>query len=492
MNDLDPTNPKSEDSARPQRGFIPAVRLTWRAIQVRLRFVILLLVAFAVIGNWETIRNRTETLVRRAFGPTGVTSDQAVSTDTEYFCPMDPGILSDWPGRCGACNMALVRRKKGEGVPRPDGVVARMQFSPYRVQLAGLLTASANYQALAREVTGVGTVHEVKTGCGVVIATFFERDFSTVVVGRQASVSGDVLPHGQPPLSGRVAKVGPGTAASIEIDDPKGLLRPGASVTAKVRVPIAEIEPFCSLPNTPPELVLGECRTLYSCPEHPETHKESPGRCPVDRNALQPTKLADNQRVRWWCPMHPEVTADEPGAKCASCDGMKLVPRVITYLPPGQVLAVPEPAVVDTGTRTVAFVERMPGMFDAVEIVVGPRCGGYYPVFSGLEPGDRVAAAGALLIDAETRLNPSLAAAYFGATGAGRAEPSKPAETPKPEICPVRGRPLGSMGPPVRVELNGQTVWLCCDGCEAALRMNPEKYLTKGARREPAVSPRKP
>ena len=58
-------------------------------------------------------------------------------------------------------------------------------------------------------------------------------------------------------------------------------------------------------------------------------------------------------------------------------------------------------------------------MFDGVEVVLGPRCGDFYPVVRGLEVGQRVAFAGAFLLDAETRLNPSLAAGYFGA---GRGE----------------------------------------------------------------------
>ena len=49
----------------------------------------------------------------------------------------------------------------------------------------------------------------------------------------------------------------------------------------------------------------------------------------------------------------------------------------------GEVLAVPESAVIDTGKRTVVYVERMPGMFDGVEVVLGPRCGGIYPVVRG-------------------------------------------------------------------------------------------------------------
>ena len=40
-------------------------------------------------------------------------------------------------------------------------------------------------------------------------------------------------------------------------------------------------------------------------------------------------------------------------------------------------------------------------------MVLGPRSGDSFPVLDGLAPGDRIAAAGAFLIDAETRLNPA-------------------------------------------------------------------------------------
>ena len=86
----------------------------------------------------------------------------------------------------------------------------------------------------------------------------------------------------------------------------------------------------------------------------------------------------------------------------------------------GLVLCVPESAVIDTGSRQVVYVESMPGTFDALEVRLGRRCGGFYPVWDGVESGQRVAAAGAVLLDAETRLNPSLAASYFGAVRVAR------------------------------------------------------------------------
>jgi hypothetical protein len=163
----------------------------------------------------------------------------------------------------------------------------------------------------------------------------------------------------------------------------------------------------------------------------------------------------------------------------------------------GYGLAVPCSAVVDHGTRKVVFVENGPGMFDAVEIEVGPRCGDYYPVLRGLEAEQRVAAAGAFLLDAEMWLNPSLAAAYFGASRTADTSPAMrrdltaPAETPgslvgedrllaaKQKICPVTGEPLDSMGGPVRVVVEGRVVFLCCKACEGPLRKEPAKYLSK-------------
>ena len=456
---------------------ISTLQLTWRAVQVRLRFVAILLAAFVVVGNWDSLRNGGETFARRVFGTGLSASEEAVSTDTEYFCPMDPGILSMWPGRCGACNMALVRRKKGEASPRPDGVIARMQFSPYRVQLAGLQTAPVSYRPLAREVTGVGLI-VASSGRSLARASFFDSDLSALAEGRSASI----VTEGGPTSTGRVLTLDPPASCLIEVDDPKTLPRPGARIVAMVRVPVAEMEPFRALPSNAPPLRKGELTELYACPEHPDTLVEKPGRCAIDRNVRELRKLAGNQRVGWWCPMHPNVTADAAGATCKACNGMPLVPRVITYRPAGMVLAIPESAVVDTGTRKVAFLERMEGMFDAVEIVTGPRCGGDYPVFSGLAEGDRVATSGALLIDAETRLNPSLAASYFGATT--RAAPPRSEARPPAEACPVTGKPLGSMGAPVRVEVEGKAVWLCCSGCEAILRKAPSKYLGKPADRE--------
>jgi hypothetical protein len=120
------------------------------------------------------------------------------------------------------------------------------------------------------------------------------------------------------------------------------------------------------------------------------------------------------------------------------------------------------------------------------------------PIAAGLEPGDKVVAQGGFLLDAETRLDPSLATGYFGAgevATSGKAAPAKSAdpeqewlrglaEADRPraqrqKTCPVTGKPLGSMGVPPKLAVKGRDVFLCCDGCAGAVGAEPDKYLAK-------------
>jgi hypothetical protein len=398
MSAVDPTS-------RPRRRHF----LAWwlKAAEVRLRFVAALAVAFLVIGRWDVLRTYWDRWTAPAARDPAM---GAVSADTEYFCPMDPGVLSDWPGKCPICYMALVRRKKGDMGPSPEGVVARVQISPARVQLAGIRTEPVQYRPLAREIRTVGAV-ESEGAKSVVHAEVGAEEASWLVVGCGAEVLPDP-PDGSRPTPGRVRAV-EGTRLAVELSEPFAARARFASVM--VRVPMADRAPFRSMPRGEPPVHPGEPRVVHACSEHPDVIKVEPGRCPRDNASLDRLRLARNQRLAWWCPMHPERVADEPGQKCAECGGMRLLPRVVSYCPVGEVLAVPESAVIDIGTRTIVYIERMPGMFDAVEARLGPRCGPFYPVVEGLEAGQPVAAAGAFLVDAETRLNPSLAAGYFGA-----------------------------------------------------------------------------
>lgn len=46
-------------------------------------------------------------------------------------------------------------------------------------------------------------------------------------------------------------------------------------------------------------------------------------------------------------------------------------------------------------------------------------------------------------------------------------------------LCPVSGKPIGSMGKGVSHVYAGKTYKLCCEGCVKPFKDNPEKYLNK-------------
>jgi Cu(I)/Ag(I) efflux system membrane fusion protein len=174
----------------------------------------------------------------------------------------------------------------------------------------------------------------------------------------------------------------------------------------------------------------------------------------------------------------------------------------------GLVLAVPESAVIDTGALQIVYRQVVPGQFDGMQVRLGPRMTGedggtYYPVLHGLQLGDLIVTIGSFLIDAETRLNPAAGSIYFGGSGSKGASSMVRPSTPEDEEakikaaiaalsnpedrklaesqgrCPVLGNRLGSMGVPVKIVVDEQPVFLCCQGCVKEARNDARKTLDK-------------
>ncbi len=85
------------------------------------------------------------------------------------------------------------------------------------------------------------------------------------------------------------------------------------------------------------------------------------------------------------------------------------------------VLAVPDSAVIDSGTRQIVLVERGAGRFEPRSVKLGARGDGYVQVLDGLGEGERVVVGANFLIDAESNLRAALQAfAPNDGQGAGR------------------------------------------------------------------------
>ncbi len=77
-------------------------------------------------------------------------------------------------------------------------------------------------------------------------------------------------------------------------------------------------------------------------------------------------------------------------------------------VPIGEVLAVPQEAVFDTGSRQIVFVEKGNGLFEPRDLLMGAKADDFVEVKSGIQEGESVVVSGNFLIDSESRLKSAL------------------------------------------------------------------------------------
>jgi hypothetical protein len=193
-------------------------------------------------------------------------------------------------------------------------------------------------------------------------------------------------------------------------------------------------------------------------------------------------------------------------ARLAAVPALAADEAMLARIGEGQVLAVAESSVIDTGLHKYVYRQSEPpappGTYDCVAVELGPRSGEFYPLLRGLAPGDLIVTHGSFLIDAETRLSAGVGSTYFGASGGpastrGGVRPSMIEDEQakvnfyidkldaadrklarQQEFCVVLQKSrLGSMGKPIKLQILGETVFLCCKGCEGGALENPQKTL---------------
>jgi len=149
-------------------------------------------------------------------------------------------------------------------------------------------------------------------------------------------------------------------------------------------------------------------------------------------------------------------------------------------------LLVPAEAVIDTGTRQIAFVARGEGRFEPRDVKVGVVAKhGYRHVLAGLREDERVVTSGQFLLDSESRLQEAIekmmdarSGASGGATGGTMDAPAFRAPeglvAVVPPRCPVEG---GQPRPEVFADYRGHRFFFCCDSCPELFLADPGPYL---------------
>ncbi|MHC5059754.1 MAG: efflux RND transporter periplasmic adaptor subunit [Planctomycetota bacterium] len=270
----------------------------------------------------------------------------------------------------------------------------------------------------------------------------YESDMSWIRYGQKVEFTTEAYPGRT--FEGQISFIDPILDAKtrtvklrVNVDNPRGDLKPGMFVRAVVRAKVA------GAGRVMETTMAGK----WICPMHPDIVKDSADICDICQMDLVTTESLGY------------VTADASGA----------APVVI-----------PASAPLITGKRAVVYVQ-LPDTekptYEGREVVLGPRAGDYYIVHSGLAEGETVVTGGNFKIDSALQLQakPSMMSEPGAETGSEKDEPAVNA-TAEQTVCPVMG---GVINKEVFTEYKGKKVYFCCPGCIPEFQKNPEKYITK-------------
>jgi Cu(I)/Ag(I) efflux system membrane fusion protein len=545
----------------------------------RLRFIAVVVAIGAVIVYWDTLNNIYQRWTRVRSSEEHADSDteyfcpmhpQIIRDNNKEKCPICFMPLS------------RRKKGSGKPEPLAAGTVSRVQLTPYRVVLAGVQTSEVEYLPLSKQLVTAGFVefdetkqkHVAARVKGRIVELYANVTGQEVKKGDKLALldvrySTELMVTAQDLIRARrnrnrdQEKMARARLRLWNITDEqiKEIIQTG-NVNTRLTIPspmegyitkkyqvegnyVDEGSPLYDLADLSTvwieaqvyegDLALLRIGQKVSATTEAFPNQKFPGNVAfisphLDQNTRtlrvrfnipNPHFDTKNPQLRLRPGMYATVRIKVPAAQ------LELVPSALatgqkaerlSQLRRGRALAVPESAVIDTGSLKVVYREASPGVYEGVKVQLGPRMVGpagaaFYPVVRGLLAGEKVVTAGAFLIDAETRLNPAAGSIYFGGSGGKGASSTVAVRPSTPEaedaraqkalaglkklsakdrrlaqaqrFCPIdQNILLGEMGKPYKVTLKGRTVFLCCESCEDRAREDPEATLATVDRRK--------
>ncbi len=541
----------------------------------RLRFVVVLVLIGAIITQWDLLTAYYQRWTRGSGSASAAAGDvewfcpmhpAVVRDNGKEKCPVCFMPLSKR------------KKGESHAAALPAGIVNRVQLSPYRVVLAGVQTWQLDFRPMAKEIKAAGLIEFNERGqrtvsariagridklfadetgqmvqAGSELASIYSPDLVVTVQNLiDAKKSGNAKNHQsaqkrlellgideaqieelasgdkpktdltiRSPISGHIIKKYVREGQYVEEGSPLYEVADLSTVWVQAQVYEHDME-FLPLDQQHPgdlrqdseidvaattrafanEVFHGKLNFVY--PHVDQSTRTVTIRCELNNPGH---KLRPGSTATVTLTVLPKAVASLVAATADDAEQAERLER-------GQMLAVPENAVIATGTQSIVYRETIPGTFEGVRVKLGPRMAGsdgetLYPVLSGLTRGERIVASGSFLVDAETRLNPAAGSIYFGGSGGSKSgqgsastvRPSTPededakvaaalARLPVEErrtaeaqqFCPIlEENRLGSMGTPVNLMVEGQRVFLCCEGCKKSALANPQQTLAKVA-----------
>lgn len=367
-----------------------------------------------------------------------------------YTCPMHPTVVSDRPGACPVCGMALVKKSAQADVSEQE--LQRLQhitLSPTQRVLANIATMPVERAPLTKMIDVVGIVDVAETQQATVSARFRGRIEKLYV-----NFTGDRVQQGQPLFE----LYSPELVTSqqefiLALDGNQQHLI--AAIRERLRLnygmtdeQIRKIEETRNIQtavqfNSPisgtvvsKQVQVGqyvdEGTVLYQLANLSKVwiyldvyEKDIPfirkGQIVHIKTDAYPNEEFTG-RVTFIDPvMNPETRTVRIRSEFDNRHGMlkpKMFVKAQLHMEGKYTLTVPASAIMFTGKRTVVWVETQKNTFEPRDVALGQSANDIYEVVNGLNEGEMIAVSGGFLIDSESALRQPTAANLHARHGA--------------------------------------------------------------------------
>ncbi len=398
-------------------------------------------------------------------GPSGAPSGEA-GPPARYHCPMHPSFVSDQPIDCAICGMKLVPIDSESASTATAGEAATLgrvaiHVRPEKQQRIGLRTATVERRSLTRTLHLTGVVQHDETTLARIAPRFggWIRKLHVNYTGQEVHAGQPLLTVYSPELLvterdyllayRQTQTANPGAVGAIgaePVPDPPLL------DAARERLRLWEIsdEELRALEERglpTDELLLraplsghviskaavegrsfGAGETLFEIGQltnlwvRAAVFEQDLPHVRVGHRARVVFPFLDDRTIEtavaFVSPhIDPQTRRGEARLNLANAD-LELRPemwaRVELDVDLGEVLAVPASAVLDTGRRSLAFVQRPDDHLEPRELTLGVRTGDFIAARAGLEEGEKVVTRALFLIDSESQMRAALAALAAG------------------------------------------------------------------------------
>ena len=414
----------------------------------KIAIALVVVLASATGGGWYLWKHK---------GAGGAKEAKASEAKQQYTCAMHPFILQDKPGLCPVCNMALI--KKIDQAPAGGGamteeekqqaaLLGEVSLSATQMVMANVATVTATQALLKKEVKAVGIVQYDQSRLAKVTAWISGRidKLNVDTVGFYVSKNRPVAEIYSPELVAtqqeyllalRSRKQLKDSSISAIAEDGDGLVQ-----SAKQRLmlfgvkekQIAELEKagkpnirLAIYPSQPGIVIeklvqqgqyLNTGDVLFNIADlshlwvDVEVYENEAAEVRVGQQVEIVSQAfagkAYRGRISFIYPfVDPKTRTIKLRVEMPN-PGMKLKPDMFVSatikIAAGNVLVLPDTAVIDTGLRQVVWVEKAPGRFVPRDVQVGQQAEGMIQILSGITAGEKVAVSGAYLIDSESQL----------------------------------------------------------------------------------------